>query len=173
MSVNLLQTPAGIRIAWRNITTTKRETARELLQEILAPNFGRVRIQQRCPHCNSSIHGPVRVQTRTGTPPLISISYAGDLAFVGIAPLSANAFGIDAEQDNEQTALAVSEALANAGTRASIRYWTRIEALAKARGTGLRGNWQHPDTTGFKFFETSLATTKTRTLITAALHEPS
>ncbi|MDL9981058.1 chemotaxis protein CheY [Microbacterium candidum] len=107
----------GLRIAWRPVPpgTARRDTAWALVRELV----GDVDIVAPCPFCGGP-HGPVQLP---GTPWRASVSYAGEVAVVGVMPAAdATAFGIDAEP---------------AGTPGA-RAWTRVEAALKADGRGLR-----------------------------------
>lgn len=98
---------------------------------------------QQCDTCGSTAHGPLRVHGDAA--PLVSVSYAGAFVVVGVAPLNATAFGIDAEPDAPGQRAAAVDALREARTSPTLTDWTRIEAAAKARGQGLRGEWHLPD----------------------------
>ncbi|WP_162903609.1 hypothetical protein [Leucobacter sp. wl10] len=135
----------------RERRAVSRALLRTLLEERIGPAFA---LQQQCGACGSSAHGPLRVvgAVRGVEVPLVSVSYAhpvpsGDgfpgaaaaedgIAVVGIAPPGATAFGVDAELDTDGARRAVAEAL---GTATGIREWTRLEAVSKARGSGLPG----------------------------------
>lgn len=142
--------PGGARVAWATVADVPRRTvARRLLRELLAPGFGDVRFEQECPVCGSPEHGPLRAIATNGlATPLVNVSYAGAVAVAAVAPAGAVEFGIDAEVDSPRTRAAIAEALSGRPDP-SIRDWTALEAIAKARGTGLRGDWQHPDAAGF------------------------
>lgn len=101
--------------------------------------------------------------------PLVSISYAGDLALVAVAPISATSFGIDAEVDSSQNRAAAIEALGSESIRDPVAEWTRLEAIAKAKHTGLRGNWQTPDVTGFECYAVNLPIPWASTLLSFAI----
>lgn len=149
-----IQGTHGVRIAWAPATLdTRREVSRELLCALLKGRVeGEYALTQQCGECGSDSHGPVSVLAGRAASavadaapaPLVSISYAGSLAVVGIAPPGATALGIDAEVDTPQARSAAAEALGLSEVRgegAEITAWTRIEAAAKARGSGLRGAW--------------------------------
>lgn len=150
METQQLETPGGARLAWaRPGVASRREVARGLLRELLSPDFGDVAFAQECAVCGSREHGPLRVSAPAGVRvPRVSVSYAGPVAIVGVAPLGAAEFGIDAEADSPRTRAAIAEALPDSPDP-SIRAWTALEAVAKARGTGLRGDWQRADERGF------------------------
>ena len=154
--------PFGIRLAWRALAADedRRDVARALLASMLAPaDPGSVHVTRQCPACGSSAHGaPVArllsasASTSTSTAdaarppaPLISISYAPGLVAVGVAPAGALVLGIDVELDSSSTRARVAEALGSARPsrahemRGAVTAWTRLEAIAKARRTGLHG----------------------------------
>lgn len=129
-----------------------RTVSRRLLRTELAARLAlSFELVQHCPACGSDAHGPVRVvlgdpDTLT-PPPLVGVSYSGPLTVVAIAPPGSSAFGIDVEFDSAQTRAAVNEALAASagGQEWVVGDWTRLEAVAKARGRGLRGEWEVQD----------------------------
>ena len=150
--------PFGVRLAWRTypadhsavaLAPDRRTIAHELLAGLLhelhpsiAPEsfaFGR-----RCPSCGSTAHGvpSARVVGERSSPvpalPRIGISYATGLVAVGVAPPEATAFAIDVELDDDRTRARIAEALDLSPADTDIRTWTRLEAIAKATGTGLR-----------------------------------
>jgi 4'-phosphopantetheinyl transferase len=110
----------GLRTAWRTVPrgTPRREVAWALLRELV----GDVPIANPCPFCGGP-HGPVQLP---GSPWRASVSYAGDLAVVGVVPSAGiGAFGLDAED------------VAKTGDL-DLRAWTRVEAALKADGRGIR-----------------------------------
>lgn len=139
-----MRAPFGARLAWRALASDedRRTVAHALLTSLLAPTEPQsVRIIRQCPACGSGAHGaPIArlpgTSTSTGEPaPLISISYTTGLVAVGVAPAGTEAFGIDIELDDGATRARVTAAL---GARTTLDTWTRLEAVAKARRTGLR-----------------------------------
>ncbi len=125
---------------------------------------------QQCTSCGSTEHGLLRVE-RTASPagrkapaapapPLISVSYAGPLTVVGVAPPGSRRFGIDVEWDTPERQRAAREALGAPPPSHSadhpLREWTRLEAIAKAHGRGLRGDWARPDATGLTCTELTI-----------------
>lgn len=131
----------GATLAWQLAAPTqdRRTLARSLLRELLG---SQAEFHSVCPLCGGA-HGPVQVRLPRGGAPLVSISYSDQLVTVGVAPPSAVAFGIDAEIDSVERRHAVSEAIG--GT--TLSDWTRLEAVAKARRTGLRGDLRALDCT--------------------------
>ncbi|UQN15320.1 4'-phosphopantetheinyl transferase family protein [Gulosibacter sp. ACHW.36C] len=152
METQQLETPGGARLAWaRPAVASRREVARGVLRELLVPEFGDVAFEQECAVCGSREHGPLRVVTPAGASVArvsVSVSYAGPVAVVAVAPLGVTEFGIDAETDSPRTRAAIAEALPDS-PEPSIQTWTALEAVAKARGIGLRGDWQRADARGF------------------------
>lgn len=149
-------TDTGVRVAWAALRgTSRREISRALLVDLLTPTLGWFTFAQECQYCHSTEHGPLRVLSCRGVDvPKVSIAYAGSIAVVAVAPIGTRCFGIDAELDSVRTRRAVREALRDLdseGQRAetpTVFLWTRLEAIAKARETGLRGHWQQPDARG-------------------------
>lgn len=122
---------AGVRLAWAVAPhgNERRALSRALLTALLGP----VGFTQVCSECGGE-HGQLRVSVDGAPGPLVSVSYAGQLAVAGVAPAGARAFGIDAEVESDATLRAVHEAIG----ADDLRAWLRLEAAAKARGTGLR-----------------------------------
>lgn len=188
-------TPEGVTLVWEIAAPSesavppkpqdpaaRRRMSRRLLRaeldEILPG--GHVLVQQ-CTSCGSTEHGLLRVE-RTASPagreapaapappapPLVSVSYAGPLTVVGVAPPGSRRFGIDVEWDTPERQRAAREAFASAPRGASgapgggadadhpLREWTRLEAIAKAHGRGLRGDWARPDATGLTCTELTI-----------------
>ena len=159
-----LETASDVTVRWEmqrsgeDRRAVSRRLLREELQAQLATPF---QVVQQCVACGSSEHGALRVEVAETAetaetsravnsptpPPLISVSYAGLLTVVAIAPPRSRALGIDVEYDTSDRCAAVQEALGPAtdGTARSVREWTRLEAIAKARGRGLRGDWERGD----------------------------
>ena len=156
-----LETAGGVTVRWemRHSGEDRRAVSRRLLRRELQSRLATpFELVQQCAACGSSKHGALRVEmtetvemskaaNSSTPPPLISVSYAGLLTVVAIAPAGSRALGIDVEYDTSDRRMAVQEALGAAtdGTARSVREWTRLEAIAKARGRGLRGDWQRGD----------------------------
>lgn len=92
-----------------------------------------------CERCGGD-HGPVRHPRAA-----ISISYAGELVVVAVAPAgnsgdAAAAVGVDIERDDPVTRRRIAEAAAllPAGAPPTLAHWTRVEAVLKADGRGMR-----------------------------------
>lgn len=132
----------GATLAWQLATPAqdRHALARSLLRELLGDE---TRFSSVCPECGGA-HGPVQARLPRGPAPLVSITYAGTLVVVGAAPDLTEAFGIDAEIDSGDRRRAVSEAIGSA----ELCDWTRLEAVAKARRTGLRDEVRALDCTG-------------------------
>lgn len=129
-----------VRVAWAR-GAERRATSRALVTQLLTeaghPELDIPRkLVQRCPHCGSREHGPLR--TASGLA-VISVSYAGDLAVAAIASTAdAVALGVDVEQDRAPEPMTELAALFAPQTPPGIRDWTMIEAVVKADGHGLR-----------------------------------
>lgn len=133
-------------------------------------------LTQQCASCGSTSHGQLRVVVRDasgatalGAGPLVSVSYAGPLAVVGVAPAGAVAFGIDAEPNTDATRHAIAEAFGRHVATCEVRDWTRLEAAVKARGIGLRGDWAQVDTESLSFFEQELPGEPATTIVSVAM----
>ena len=130
------------RIAWTLAREPgeRRGTGRALLRSLVGSDAEFFAV---CAQCGGP-HGPLRVRPgstgSTGSEdpePLVSVAYAGPLVVVGTAPRGATAFALDAELDAPSRRRAVREAIGSD----RVLDWTRIEAVLKARGTGLRGDF--------------------------------
>lgn len=98
---------------------------RALAEAALVTETGAASVVRQCPHCGATDHGrPVLV----GSDLQVSMAYAGDLAVIawGAVPV-----GIDLERAD-----------ATPPDGVEIRAWTRLEALGKAAGSGVR-EWPH------------------------------
>jgi len=131
------------RISWALATRTdeRRALGRALLRGLLAGRLGTdVEFFAMCPRCGGP-HGPLRVRAGgsvdEGPAPLVGVAYSGPLVVAGVAPREATSFAVDVELDTEDRRRAVREAIGSD----RVVDWTRIEAVAKARGTGLRGDF--------------------------------
>jgi len=96
-------------------------------EAILCEATGAARVARLCPHCGSDGHGQPRL---LGSRLSASISYAGGLVAVA---WGAGSIGVDIERMTPPT-----RRLDELGVP-DLAAWTRVEALAKAAGTGLRG----------------------------------
>jgi phosphopantetheinyl transferase len=107
--------------AWPDDERRRIVGVRLLLLDLLTREVGGGRalvLTQRCERCGGP-HGRPIVEVDGGRGPHVSISHAGALGIVAIAP---TAVGVDVEPDRDD--LAVEE-------------WVRTEAVAKATGRGL------------------------------------
>ncbi|MGO2110895.1 MAG: hypothetical protein ACTH31_04715, partial [Pseudoclavibacter sp.] len=100
---------------------------------------------------------------------LVSVSYAGALAVVGVAPPGTVAFGIDAEPNTDATRHAAAEALGRDVATCEIRDWTTLEAAAKARGFGLRGKWAQRTPESLNVLDLELPSEPTSTIVSVAM----
>lgn len=99
-----------------------RLAAHEILREVT----GATRVTRLCPHCGGADHGRPRL---VGSDLRASIAYAGGLVAVA---WGAGDVGVDVERVTDPP-----RRLERLGVP-DLAAWTRIEALAKAAGTGLR-----------------------------------
>lgn len=88
-----------------------------------------------CRRCGDR-HGPAEI---TGVPALASVTYAGGVVIVAVAPTQlVGRLGIDAELDAiDTTRTRDLERLLGRSREPVLRRWTRIEAVLKADGRGL------------------------------------
>ncbi|MGV8883527.1 MAG: 4'-phosphopantetheinyl transferase family protein [Rhodoglobus sp.] len=121
-------------------TVTPRDdfiAGRLLLRTVLAELTGaapdEVVLDATCPDCGKQ-HGRV---TAPGTDLYVSISHSAEVAVVAVADVP---IGIDVESEPSPEALAAIGAVAG---EASITRWTRVEAVLKADGRGLRVDPRH------------------------------
>lgn len=99
-----------------------RHSLRRLAEQILLEETGGTRVVRLCQWCGSDRHGrPVVV----GASASVSIAYTDRL--VAVAWARGGPVGIDVEVDGPPV-----------GEFGDVRAWTRIEALLKATGEGLR-----------------------------------
>lgn len=111
-----------------------RMLARTLLAELTGLHADTVRLESDCPDCGLP-HGKPR-GVGAAARAHVSISHAGGHTFA-VAALD-HAVGIDAEPaDASADRLAAIDAVAGASTD-PLRHWTRVEAVLKADGRGLR-----------------------------------
>jgi 4'-phosphopantetheinyl transferase len=128
--------PAGISVQWAPVPpgTARRGIAWGLLRTLVGePDAS---ITSACPHCGGP-HGPVRID---GAGAVASVSYAGGFAIVCLAEETvAASVGVDAEavSDPRRNATAM-RGIIHPGRSSSLREWTRVEAVLKADGRGLR-----------------------------------
>jgi 4'-phosphopantetheinyl transferase len=130
----------SIRVAWAPLAdrAARRETAWDLVRALLPG----ARLSNPCPFCGGP-HGPLRVH---GVAARAGVAYTADLAVVAVADASsARAIGVDAEAVDAAPAGGSSASPGSTpalervlAPGAGIREWTRIEAVLKADGRGLR-----------------------------------
>jgi len=101
---------------------------RNLLADLTGSAPDEVVLDAACPDCGKQ-DGRV---TAPDTDFHVSISHSADVAVVAVADVP---IGIDIEGDPSPEALAAIGAVAG---EASITHWTRVEAVLKADGRGLR-----------------------------------
>ena len=128
--------PSGVVVEWAAVPagTQRRDTAWRLLGGII--DDPAVTLTNVCDRCGGP-HGRVGVHGRDLH---CSVAYAGGYAVVGVADGSEVAsVGIDAEPeiDGRRDAAGL-RGIVRSGVRTSPREWTRIEAVLKADGRGLR-----------------------------------
>lgn len=128
--------PSDVSVQWARVPdgAARRDVAWELLRTLL-PDPSAC-ITNTCERCGGP-HGRVRVE-HGGVH--AAVAYAGGWTFVCVAPESdAAAVGIDAESmsDPRRDAAGMT-GIVRAGVMTSVRDWTRIEAVLKADGRGLR-----------------------------------
>ena len=114
--------------------STGRMLARTLVAELTGLDADTIRLESPCPDCGLP-HGKPRV-VGAAARARVSVSHAGPLT-LAIAALD-HEVGIDAEQAGASAErLAAIEAVAGASID-PLRHWTRVEAVLKADGRGLR-----------------------------------
>jgi len=128
--------PRGIAVQWMPVPpeTARRDVAWQLLRALVGDRAAS--ITNACPRCGGP-HGPVRI---AGGRVVASVTYAGGFAIACIADqASAAAVGIDAESVNDpRRSTAGMRGIIHPGGSSSLREWTRVEAVLKADGRGLR-----------------------------------
>lgn len=115
------------------------QTGRMLVGRLAAEAFGTsgwVVATADCPRCGGP-HGPVSVE---GVPAVASVSHAEGLVVAALARLDvASRIGVDVERSRLPDGRAADlSGLLGGPRRTVLRRWTRIEALLKADGRGLR-----------------------------------
>ncbi len=125
---------AGVRVRWTAVPdgAMRRDVAWDLVRTLLPDPSAR--ITNECPRCGGP-HGPVHID-RAGVH--ASVTYAGGFAVVCVADDRAASVGIDAEPEtHERRDAAGLTGIVRPGEFASVRDWTRVEAVLKADGRGL------------------------------------
>ena len=128
--------PTGTAVQWMPVPpgTARRSVAWQLLRTLVGDPAAS--ITNACPQCGAP-HGPVQI---AGARLVASVTYAGGFAIACIADRAyAAAAGIDAEsvKDPRRSAAAM-RGIIHPGRSSSLREWTRVEAVLKADGRGLR-----------------------------------
>lgn len=109
---------------------TGRMLLRELAAGFTAEPLESITIAASCPDCERP-HGQPIVE---GTDLHVSLSHAGDRTLAAL--LEGSAIGVDIERlDASSERLAAIREVAGGG---DLRHWTRVEAVLKADGRGLR-----------------------------------
>jgi len=107
---------------------TGRMLLRELVAELSGRELGSITVTAACPDCGRE-HGQPRVSGLH-----VSLSHAGDRVIAAAHP--DRAIGVDIEsRDVSPERVAAIRTIAGAG---GLEHWTRIEAVLKADGRGLR-----------------------------------
>jgi len=128
--------PPGMTVQWMPVPpdTARRGVAWQLLRALLVDPAAP--ITNVCPRCGAP-HGPVRI---AGAPVVASVTYAGGFAIACIADKAyAASVGVDAESVSDpRRSAAAMRGIIHPGRSSSLREWTRVEAVLKADGRGLR-----------------------------------
>lgn len=113
--------------------------------EELHPQRPEVTFTQECTRC-AGPHGPLRVDIAGSAGPRVSVAYSGRLVVVGVAPDDSSEFGLDVELD---TALRRRSVFESTGVEVTgidgLTSVTRVDAVLKARGVGLRDDYAHTE----------------------------
>lgn len=126
---------SGVRVAWQAIPRecARRDLADALVASLAGSHGDSITVGRRCERCGASNHGRPFV---VGAAVHASISYAGDLVVVAVADSRrVLALGIDAERVSRVRH--DLRGVITPGRGASLRRWTRVEAVLKADGRGL------------------------------------
>lgn len=120
-------------VGWATGADARHAVLQRLLREAGAAHDS---VAHACPTCGSAEHGPLR--TSSGTT-VLSLSHAGGLTVGAIAGTdAAAAVGVDVEADRGAQPMTELTALFAPRDPPTLRDWTRIEAVVKADGRGLR-----------------------------------
>ena len=111
---------------------------RALAGQVLGVEPTRLSVTARCPDCGGPHGAPVLVGGPAGA--AVNVSYSG--AIVAVAVSADVPVGVDVEtpvaRSRELAELAVSDAGGGGTAVDPLRQWTRVEAVLKADGRGLR-----------------------------------
>jgi 4'-phosphopantetheinyl transferase len=124
----------------RGTDTDGRALLRALVAELAGVAEAGIRIVARCPDCGGDHGRPVVMAPDAATDVRVSLAHAGGVTVA--AALVGGAVGIDAEPRPHA-----------ADAFPALRRWTRIEAVLKADGRGLRVD---PETVEFESTDTLL-----------------
>ena len=112
-----------------------RETLRQLIAEIAGVPAANIELTATCPDCGGP-HGQLVVSApRAATFVRVSVSYAGENVVVAASTVL---IGVDAEPRDDAAAHAAAITEVAGPSANPVRHWTRIEAVLKAVGSGLR-----------------------------------
>lgn len=116
-----------------------RSLLRELVAAIAAVEPTDVTIEARCPVCGGPHGRPTVVSPAAATPLQLSLAHSG--AVVAAAAAWENPVGVDVERADAAHAPERDDAIAavaGASGDDPLEHWTRVEAVLKADGRGLR-----------------------------------
>lgn len=146
-----LDAPDGVRvvvIAAADDPAERREqaraAARELVAELADVRAGSVILDTSCAFCGGDHGRPTAlvISATAALPAAVSISHAGDLTVVA-ASLRERAIGIDAELRATRPDRVEAIGKIAPGRGEPMLRWTRIEAVLKGDGRGLRVDPRH------------------------------
>ncbi|GAB3584036.1 hypothetical protein GCM10027406_29730 [Leifsonia lichenia] len=112
----------------RGTAVDGRSMLRDLVAELASVAPEDVRIAARCPDCGGEHGRPVVMAPDAATAVRVSLAHAGGVTVA--AALVGGSVGVDAEPRTPRTQAQRTED--------ELRQWTRIEAVLKADGRGLR-----------------------------------
>jgi 4'-phosphopantetheinyl transferase len=127
-------------VAWTERPTTdapaRRRAGDDLLRALVRELGGPVDagIARLCPECGSHEHGAPAVQ---GEPIVVSVAYAGPLV-VGAAARQEDAASVGIDVEPADRSIGDLAALFAPAPSPDLEGWTRIEAVLKATGRGIR-----------------------------------
>ncbi|MFC6325108.1 4'-phosphopantetheinyl transferase family protein [Microbacterium koreense] len=136
----------AVLIGWADTASTGRRASGDALLRALTAQLGidAPPPTRRCPSCGAGDHGMPEVP---GGRVVASLSYADEIVVAAVAPRGdAAALGVDVES----AARATGDLTAFFAPRPApgIREWTRIEAVLKASGRGVRTDPRSIDVSG-------------------------